>query len=169
MKRFFVLRAAPATGKSTWICDNGLEDITVSSDELRIAINGIVYDEEGNPSISQANPGLIWGRVKQEIERRMQEGEDIVLDSCALKTRDMNTYRELVERYGYDAYVVEFYHDVTVDICKERNRSREAFRYVPEYVIDNFFDKVGNFPVPDFYTVLYPEEAAEMLSFDEQA
>lgn len=167
MKQLFILRAAPATGKSTWVEENGLTDITVSSDAWRLELNGLVYDEEGNPSISQARPGLVWGKVREDIENRMQAGEDVVLDSCALKARDMNAYRDLVEAYGYDAYVVEFYHDVDAEVCKQRNRDREAFRFVPEHVIDNFFDKVGNYPVPDYMTAIAPDEALALI-FDGQ-
>lgn len=164
MKRLFILRAAPATGKSTWVEENGLGDITVSSDAWRLKLNGIVYDQNGNPSISQERPWLVWGKVKEDIARRMETGEDVILDSCALKTKDMNAYKDLIEQAGYEAYVVEFYHDVDADTCKQRNRMRESFRFVPEYVIDNFFDKVGSNPIPDYMTAITPIEAADMLS-----
>lgn len=53
MKRFFILRGAPASGKSTWIARNGLESVTVSSDEIRIRLFGIGEDEDGRPCIPQ--------------------------------------------------------------------------------------------------------------------
>lgn len=163
MNRLFILRAAPATGKSTWVESNGLEDITVSSDAWRIKLNGLVYDEDGNPSISQERPWLVWGKVKDDIEERMKQGEDIILDSCALKTKDMNAYAKLIDEYGYEAYVVEFFHDVDAEICKQRNREREAFRFVPEYVIDRFFEEVEKYPVPEYMKAITPDEAIWML------
>lgn len=164
MKRLFILRAAPATGKSTWIEENTLGDITVSSDEWRLKLFGIEENENGKPGISQKCPWVVWGKVKGDIASRMSNGGDIILDACARTTKDIKTWRKLVDEYGYDAYVVEFYHDVDADICKKRNLSREAFRQVPEYVIDNFFDTVHDNPVPEGFTTITPDEALELLA-----
>lgn len=166
---FVILRAAPGSGKSTWVENNGLEDIAVSADEWRIRLFGIARDEDGREFIPQTNQGLVWSKVRADIEDRMAAGEDVLLDACSLATRDMGTYVELCEAYGYKGFVVEFYHDVDLDTALMRNAQREEYKQVPEYVIERFYDKVWNNPVPEFYEVLTADEAYDAIFSDEDA
>lgn len=164
MPNFFVLRAAPATGKSTWVAENDLSDITVSSDEWRIRINGIGTDENGREYIPQHNQGRVWSAVKDDVRERMKRGEEnIILDSVALRPRDIRTCDKAVKEYGYDAWVVEFYHDVSCEECLSRNAAREQYKQVPDYVIERFYEEIGNCPVPDGYIPISPDEALAII------
>lgn len=164
---FTILRAAPGSGKSTWVCDNDLSDIAVSADEWRIALFGIGRDDNGHECIPQKNPKLVWGKVHDDILARMEAGEDIVLDACSLNTRDMAVYIDDCEKYGYDGYVVEFFHDVDRDTALVRNAGREEYKQVPEWVIDRFYDNVYDNTVPEFYEIVTPDEAYDMIYGDD--
>lgn len=162
MPNFFMLRGAPGCGKSTWVHDNDLDDITVSSDEFRLQLVGTDIDENGDEKISQGNPGLVWGRIHDELRRRMAAGEDVILDSTALRSRDMRTYADDIVEFGYTAYVVDF-TGVDENTCHERNENRETLRVVPPFVIERFYDIVDNNPVPDIYEVVSPNDAADII------
>lgn len=163
MNRMFLLRGAPGSGKSTWVAENGFEDITVSPDQIRIDVNGLDEDENGIARISQRNAGYIWRLVEEQIESFMQEGSDIILDSTMAKAKDLRHYITLIEDYDYKGYVVDF-SDVGEEECHSRNEGREEFRIVPEHVITRFYDNLNANPVPDFYEIIYPEEAAIMIN-----
>ena len=47
MKKLLILNGLMASGKSTFIKDNHLEDFTISSDDLRIKIAGFDMSENG--------------------------------------------------------------------------------------------------------------------------
>lgn len=162
MPNFFMLRGAPGCGKSSWVHDNELDDITVSSDEFRLQLVGTDIDENGDEKISQSNPGLVWGRIHDELCSRMTAGEDVILDSTALRSRDMRTYVDDIEEFGYDAYVVDF-TDIDEETCHQRNEGRETLRVVPAFVIERFYDIMDNNPVPDIYEVITPDEAVDIL------
>lgn len=166
MKRFFILRGAPASGKSTWIKQNGLSASTVSSDEIRIRMFGIGKDQSGRPCIPQHNPGAVWARARADLEHLMSEGvDDIVLDSCALKARDIRAYEGICSAYGYAPVIVDF-TGVGRDECHRRNAAREEFRRVPDFVIDRFYDRLPGCPVPPNYPVVSPSDASRIIFGD---
>lgn len=161
MKRFFILRGAPASGKSTWIARNGLESVTVSSDEIRIRLFGIGEDEDGRPCIPQRGQSRVWACVRSDIEALMASGSaSVVLDSTALRSRDMRAYEDLCSAYGYSPVVVDF-TGVGREECHRRNAAREEFRRVPDFVIDRYYDRLPGCRVPSGYEVISPDEAVE--------
>lgn len=168
MKRFFILRGAPASGKSTWIKQNDLSASTVSSDEIRISMFGIGKDQSGRPCIPQRNPGAVWARVRADLEHLMSEGvDDIVLDSCALKSRDIRVYEDMCSDYGYVPVIVDF-TGIGREECHRRNKQREEFRRVPEFVIDRFYDRLPDCETPAGYSVVSPDDAAGIIAGSEQ-
>lgn len=47
MRNLILMRGAPGCGKSTWIKEQGLEDYTLSPDNIRMLIQSPVYNIEG--------------------------------------------------------------------------------------------------------------------------
>ena len=60
MRNLFILRGAPASGKSTWIKENELEPYTISTDGLRLMYQSPVTTVEGDRAISQNNDKQVW-------------------------------------------------------------------------------------------------------------
>lgn len=163
-KHFFILRGAPASGKSTWIEQNGLGSCTVSSDAIRIRFFGIGEDADGRPCIPQRDPKLVWAQVQADLGDLMYDGvKDVVLDSCALKARDIRAYEEMCSTYGYTPVIVDF-TGIGREECHRRNQQREEFRRVPDFVIDRFYDRLPQCPTPAGYQVVTPEEAAALIA-----
>ena len=79
MPAFFILQGAPASGKSTFIHDNALDDYTVSSDEIRIELNGIGTDDDGNPCIPQDNQQLVWRTVENRLRNAIDSRSPVVV------------------------------------------------------------------------------------------
>ena len=108
MRNLFILRGAPASGKSTWIRENELEPYTISTDGLRLMYQSPVTTIEGDRAISQNNDKQVWELLMELLERRMENGELVVIDATHYKSSLLNRYKDLVNKYRYRVYVVDF-------------------------------------------------------------
>jgi predicted kinase len=104
----------------------------------------------------------VWKEVVWNIDFRMRYNDPlIVLDSQAMYSKDMEHYRFMVSKYGYDAYVVDCYSDVGLDTCLKRNAEKAFPR--PEWLITRFFETVEHEKIPDFYLDEVSRQDAKMI------
>lgn len=157
MRSLIILRGAPGCGKSTFIKNNKLEPYTISTDDLRLQF---MYSYSGSTDVSEISQeynGKVFKYLNQLLELRMSFGLYTVIDATHSTTREINSYKQLVERYNYHVFVVDF-TDLPIKECKRRNASREAFRRVPEEVIDKMYHNFEQCEVPSYVKVIKPEE-----------
>ena len=163
MRNLFILRGAPASGKSTWIRENELEPYTISTDGLRLMYQSPVTTIEGDRAISQNNDKQVWELLMELLERRMENGELVVIDATHYKSSLLNRYKDLVNKYRYRVYVVDF-SNVTEEELKRRNANR-GFRKVPEDVIEKMCVALkDDSEVKKSYTIVSPEEAIKLIN-----
>lgn len=161
MRTLFILRGAPASGKSTWIKENDLEPHTLSTDNLRLMYQSPVTNDDGTVSISQNNDTAVWKLLMELLERRMEQGEFIIIDATHYKSSLISKYKDLVCKYRYRVYVVDF-SNITEEELIKRNAQR-GFRTVPEDVIKKMIVALkDDSEVKKSYKIITPEEAAKM-------
>ena len=163
MRYLFVLRGAPASGKSTWIKENELEPYTISTDGLRLMYQSPVTTIEGDRAISQNNDKQVWGLLMELLERRMENGELVVIDATHYKSSLIYRYKDLVSKYRYRVYVVDF-SNVPEEELKRRNANR-GFRKVPDEVIEKMVVALADTnEVKKQYKIVSPEEAITLIN-----
>ena len=163
MRYLFVLRGAPASGKSTWIKENELEPYTISTDSLRLMYQSPVTTVEGDRKISQNNDKEVWNLLMELLERRMENGELVVIDATHYKSSLINRYKDLVSKYRYRVYVVDF-SNVSEEELKRRNATR-GFRKVPDEVIEKMVVALADTnEVKKQYKIVSPEEAITLIN-----
>ena len=163
MRYLFVLRGAPASGKSTWIKENELEPYTISTDGLRLMYQSPVTTEEGDRAITQKNDKQVWNLLMELLERRMENGELVVIDATHYKSSLINRYKDLVSKYRYRVYVVDF-SNVSEEELKRRNATR-GFRKVPDEVIEKMVVALADTnEVKKQYKIVSPEEAITLIN-----
>lgn len=163
MRYLFVLRGAPASGKSTWIKENELEPYTISTDGLRLMYQSPVTTVEGDRAISQNNDKQVWDLLMELLERRMENGELVVIDATHYKSSLINRYKDLVSKYRYRVYVVDF-SNVSEEELKRRNATR-GFRKVPDEVIEKMVVALADTnEVKKSYKIVSPEEAITLVN-----
>lgn len=140
MRNLVVLRGCPGAGKSTWIKENGLEPYTLCPDTIRTMVCAPVYTEQNDTemTISQQNESYVWSLLFELLEKRMKNGDFVVIDATHSKSSDFSRYNDLCSTYRYRKYVVSF-ADVPAEVCKERNLMRDAYKRVPPEVIDKMY------------------------------
>ena len=151
MKKLLMLNGVMASGKSTFIKENQLEDFTISSDDLRIKMACFDISENGLV-ISSKKDRQVWAMLYTILKTRMEMGLFTVIDAMHLHTRDFKKYKELADLYGYEIYVKRF--DVSLEELLERNTNREAYKQIPENIIVNKYEIFTNQELPDYVTVI---------------
>lgn len=164
MRQLFILRGAPASGKSTWIRESGLEQYCISADQVRLMFQSPVLSNTGEYVISQDNDNKVWSLIYELIEERMKRGELVIVDATHYKSKLLNRYKDLCDTYRYRINVVDF-TDVPLDVLLERNNSRDKFRKVPEATIRKMAACfVNDTEVRKSYNVLTPEQAKNLIT-----
>lgn len=164
MQYLVLLRGAPASGKSTFIKEHHLEPYTLSADQIRTQVSSPVLNTEGEFVISQKQDKYVWETLHTMLEKRMQDGCFTIIDATHYKTSLINQYKNLVKRYYYRVYIVDF-TDVPYEELIKRNKEREDYKQVPEEVIKKmttcFTDDTE---VKKWCTVIKPEQFEETFA-----
>ena len=121
--RLVVLVGLPASGKSTWLKENGL--FALSSDAVRELLTGDINDQTMNR--------LVFKTIRQLAAARVRAVADVTyIDSTALTPWERRCWIRFAELHDCTPEAVFF--DVPLEECKRRNALRS--RVVPEHVLD---------------------------------
>lgn len=148
MRTLVITRGCPASGKSTWIKESGLEQYTLSADSIRTIIQSPVMNEEGKYEISQKNDKKVWEMLFQLMEERMKRGEFIVIDATHNNDKLIKRYKDYCDTYKYSIFVKEF--RVPLEECIERNSKRDEYKFVPVESIKRCYRNIELQPTPSF-------------------
>lgn len=163
MRNLFLLRGCPASGKSTFIKQNGLEPYTLSADNIRTMYQSPKLGIDGKMGITQSNDGEVWELLMYLLENRMKKGELIIIDATHYKSELLNRYKSFCSKYRYRAYVIDF-TGVELDELIRRNNARDEYKQVPEEVLHKMFEtfKVDT-EVSKRFNIITPDEAVSMI------
>ena len=157
MRVLLLLRGSAGCGKSTWIKENGLENYTLSSDNIRMMYSSTSLSAYGEPIISQDQDKFVWQTLFKILEARMQNGEFTVIDATNTKTSEMQKYKEIAASYKYRIYCVDF-TNIPIEVTKERNKKRPKYKQVPERAIEKMYARFQTQKIPSGITVIKPDE-----------
>lgn len=147
MRTLLLMRGAPASGKSQWIRDNNLEAYTLEADHFRMLLRSPSLGENGW-YISQEDNGPAWELLLDCLEKRMSNGDFVVLDATHTTAKAINAYKELLNKYKYTVYYYE--PDTSLDECLARNATRTDYKQVPEQVIHRMHKMIKTTILPKF-------------------
>lgn len=159
MRRLFILRGAPNSGKTYWVEQNGLQDYTVSVDEIRRLFSSPRYDTSGNLYVPESRK-QVGPFISKLLMERMPHGELIVLDGVHMSADDIRGYKSLINEYRYRAYIVDF-SDVDKKICLERESDTSGIRREDECAIESFYAHA--FISPSGFETVTPDSALELI------
>ena len=134
MRVLLLFRGAPGCGKSTYIEQHGLQQYTLSADDIRLNLQASVLKVDGDTEIHVKREKDVWQILFYMLEKRMKQGEFTVIDATNSKTSEMQRYKELADRYRYRIYCVDM-TDVPIDEVKRRNQQRDKYKIVPNKAI----------------------------------
>lgn len=157
MRVLLLLRGSPGCGKTTWIQQNGLANFAVSADDIRMMCSAPAMFPDGSVKIAVDSDKFVWDTLFKVVENRMRRGDFTVIDATNSKTVEMNRYKKLCEDYRYRIYCVDF-TSVPIEVAKERNTQRSAYKVVPDAAIDKMYSRFETQKIPAGITVIQPDE-----------
>ena len=163
MRKLFVLRGAMASGKSTFIMNNDLEDFTLNPDKMRLMYNSPEMTVNYREMIPQFNNNKVWNLLFQILEDRMRKGELTFIDAMHIYSEDLAIYKKLAEKYRYRLYIIDF-TDISYDELIKRNNEREKKKWIPEESIKRIFKALQKEKVSKAFTVIKPEEFNKIIN-----
>lgn len=159
MRRLFILRGAPKSGKTYWTEQNNLQDYTISVDEVRRLFSSPKYSTTGELYVPESRK-QVGPFISKLLMERMPEGELILLDGVHMSIDDIRCYKSLVSEYRYRAYIVDF-SNVPKEECITRDElSCEPYRE-NACAIESFYSHA--FTAPAGFEVVSPDEAALLI------
>jgi predicted kinase len=144
MRTLIILRGAPASGKSSWIKDHCLQYYTLSSDDLRLLVQSPATSLEGNLTITSKNDTQVWKLLYNLLEDKMRRGEFVIVDATHYTNKSMSKYKDLINKYRYRAYYIDFSEGLSLEEHLERNRKRVCLKQVPDEVIIKMYNQLQN-------------------------
>lgn len=163
MRKLFVLRGAMASGKSTFIKNNKLEDYTLNTDKMRLMFSSPEMTINYNEMIPQFNNKKVWNLLYQILEDRMRKGELTFIDAMHVYKDDLSTYKKLAEKYRYRLYIIDF-TDIEYNELLIRNNQREVKKWVPEESIQRVYKALQKEKLPRSFTIIKPDELYKVIN-----
>lgn len=148
MRTLLLMRGAPASGKSTWIKEHGLEPYTLEADKIRTLVANPELNLNGDFEITQSNDNYVWKLLFDILEKRMQNGEFTVIDATHSNSNMIKKYKKLIEKYQYRCYYKEF--KLPLEELLERNANRPEYKRVPEDSIKRIYNLIRNTPIQNY-------------------
>lgn len=167
MRAMLLFRGAPGCGKTTMIKELGLEEYSLSADNIRLLIQSPAMTVDGNYTIGMNDEKTVWSILFDALEARMRRGEFVVIDATNSKTADMQKYKHLSDTYRYRMYLIDL-TDVPMEECKRRNANRlPEYKRVPEHAIENQYARFASQQIPTGIKVLdKTQPIIPQMSFD---
>jgi len=152
---FYLMHGVAGSGKSTLIRECGLEEYSISPDNLRLEIAGTIIDENGIEVISQEKNQQVWYLVYKEINKRMMRGDEIIiLDATNLGS--LRSYRNMAKDFGYDLVVVDFKVPLE-ELLRRNTHENRGIAMIPEEVTKRMYKRKQTQSLKN-YNVISPEE-----------
>lgn len=98
----------------------------------------VLTENNTEATISQENETYVWSLLYELLEKRMKNGDFTIIDATHSRSTDFSRYNSLCDTYKYRRYVVSF-TDVPKEVCIERNHKRDAYKKVPDEVIEKMY------------------------------
>ncbi len=171
MKTLYALLGAPGVGKTTFIetvsqeiyGDNRLNRYVIGPDLIRGMVQSPVAQPDGTFGISQDNEGYVWSIVNDILDKKTEKGELIIVDATHSRNKAISNYKKYSDK-GYRIVMVNFTNYASLDEIKRRNREREGYKFVPEYVIETMQERIEDMDLPGWVEDIDPSEFRDHLN-----
>lgn len=173
MKKLYVLRGVPGSGKSSFIRRHHLQPYTIATDNLRLLFGNLkYYYDETRKRMRQVIPQEYneetFALLDRLITNKMKRGETIIVDATHLYPDALAPYRQYQLKYHYEIIVVDFTQHLSLSELLHRNQTRVDYRWVnPEVIKKIYHFAKMHTNTPDWAQQITPANFERTLYCDE--
>ncbi|RHW51411.1 AAA family ATPase [Lactobacillus bombicola] len=170
MRKIFLLRGAPGSGKSSFISRHHLQPYAISRDQIRLLLANLTYYyEEDTDYLHQVIPRYANEQTEKVVdylvEEKMKRGETVIVDSTHIFIENIEHYQPWVERYHYELFVVDLMYHRNLRSLLERNELRQQYDWVKPDVIKKMYSSYQSYTqLPEWAHVISPSQLPRALS-----
>ncbi len=170
MRKIFLLRGAPGSGKSSFISRHHLQPYAISRDQIRLLLADLtVYYEEDTDYLHQVIPRHVTVRTEQMVdnlvEHKMSYGETVIVDGTHIVPSAIEHFKPWVDKYHYELFVVDLMQHKTLNSLLKRNQVRIHYDWVKPEVVKQMYNSYKAHPeVPNWARSITPNQMNWALS-----
>lgn len=138
----------PGSGKTSTLEALGLTDFTLSADAIRLIYSSPIMGISGKMVIPQENNRIVWNHLLEILEKRMRNGQTVVVDATHPLEADFQPYINLAHRYQYDIACLDF-SSVPISVSDWNNYGRPEHRIVPPKTVARLEAELKSATVPE--------------------
>ena len=159
MNKLVILAGPICSAKKEFVKLHGLEDYTLSIDNIRLMFDTPQMTEIGY-EISQRDNKAVYDYLYCVLEQRMKRGAFTVIDGAHTQEKDFTKYKMLCKKYRYKMIIVPF-HCSTEELTNDNNISRIK---TPNDVIAKMKTQFDNLEF-SFGTVILPNDFGKYIGY----
>lgn len=167
MRKLVVFRGHQGSGKSHTINALGLNEWTLSSDEIRNVVASPMLTNDGRMIINQEVNHKVFGMLHDLADQRMSRGETLVIDTTGLQIADFAEWRKKAREHRYQIAFVDM-TGVSVETALARLEQRHELRKIPRVALDRFIKVMRDNPLsvedPSLETLIVGDEAGSHIA-----
>ncbi|MDO4912579.1 MAG: AAA family ATPase [Lactobacillus sp.] len=169
MRKLFILRGAPGSGKSSFIARHHLLPYAIGRDTLRLLLADLtVFYDEDTDKLRQVAPRFVTDEMEallaKLVEQKMSRGETVIVDGTHVAFDAIMQYKPLAERYRYEVFVIDLMFRNSLEGLLKRNEIRMQYDWVkPEVIKAMYGTYQANPEVPSFAHKILPIQMDRVL------
>lgn len=170
MRKIFLLRGAPGSGKSSFIARHHLQPYAISRDQIRLLLADLtVYYQEEADYLHQVIPRHVTLQTQKMVdhlvEHKMSYGETVIVDGTHIVPSAIEHFKPWVDQYHYELFVVDLMQHNNLENLLKRNQTRMHYDWVKPEVVKQMFNSYEEHPeVPDWAHRILPNQMERALS-----
>lgn len=155
MRILYLMVGAPGSGKSTFIKEHHLEDITIEPDYIRKLTGATNFNWDADTDkvtygISMVNDNRVWDLLYTVVEKRMKDGQTLAIDATFLFKHAFTKIKHLRDKYHYRVITIDMRHQttgITFEQLQQQNNSsgrKENGKVVSKKVLRKYWKRETN-------------------------
>ncbi|WP_315922990.1 RNA ligase [Mesorhizobium sp. SP-1A] len=141
MRKLIITRGQPGSGKSHALKAIGMEQWTLSADNIRSTIAAPFLTSEGQMIVNQDVSSRAFMMLNQFAAERMSRGETLAIDSTLIERSNLKHLAEMAKPHRYQIAVLDM-STIPLELTLKQNSERQEINRVPEFKIREMHAKL---------------------------
>lgn len=141
MRKLIITRGQPGSGKSHALKAIGIEQWTLSADNIRSTIASPLLTSEGQMIVNQDVTTRAFAMLNQFAEERMSRGETLAIDSTLIERAHLKHLADMAKPYRYEIALLDM-STISLELAIKQNSERQEINRVSEFKIREMHAKL---------------------------